>query len=165
MKTRVPMHHWNQDAKSLAICHSPADVNSASGYIRISRENKVVYLHRWLWNELVGPIPAGFTIDHINGVRYDCRMDNLRCVPWKTNLRNAAMRSDNSSGVTGVSFWSAGNAWRASVILLNGKQRCKTFSVAKWGEAHAFALACDARQDMIDELNQQGAGYTSRHGK
>lgn len=163
--TRKPMRYWNQPANQLAVCHSSADVNSASGYIRVSRENKIIYLHRWLWEELVGPIPIGHSIDYVNGIRYDCRLSNMRCVDTATNQRNTSKRTDNTSDVTGVSLWTAGNAWRATVIQLNGKQKCKTFSIAKWGEDLAFAMACDARQDMIDELNQQGAGYTQRHGK
>lgn len=166
MKARAPMYHWNKSARELATCHSPDDVNSVAGYIRISRNNKVLYLHRWLWEELVGPIPVGHTIDHKNGIKHDCRLVNLRCVPEVINLRNSSMRSDNTSGVTGVSFWASGNAWRAVAYHHTAKkQRCKTFSVLKYGDEMAFIMACDARQDMVEELNQQGAGYTARHGK
>lgn len=166
MKDRMPMGYWNRPAQDLAITHPTDAANSASGYIRISRDNKVEYLHRWLWEELVGPIPLDHEIDHENGIRTDCALSNLRCVPQIVNLRNSKKRTDNTSGVTGVSFWTAGNAWRAVVIdNITGKQRCKTFSVAKYGDLMAFDLACDAREAMINQLNQQGAGYTGRHGK
>ena len=166
MKDRMPMGYWNRPAIELAIDHPLEAANSASGYIRISRQNKVFYLHRWLWEELKGPIPIGHEIDHEDGIGTHCRMDNLRCVPQIINLRNSKMRSDNVSGVTGVSIWTAGNAWRATVIdNLTGKQKCKTFSIAKYGEHTAFSMACDAREDMMEILNQQGAGYTCRHGK
>lgn len=165
MKSRMPMQYWNQPSNDLAIAHPLNSANSVSGYIRVSRNNKVVYLHRLIWEELVGPIPAGYAIDHINGIRTDCRLSNMRCVKWVTNLRNSAIRSDNTSGITGVSFWAAGNAWRAVVYdPVTGKQRGKTFSIIKWADM-AFNMACDARGDMLQELNDRGAGYTSRHGK
>lgn len=165
MKDRMPMGYWNQSPKDLAVNHPKEAANSASGYIRVSRNNVIHYLHRWLWEQLIGPIPAGYTIDHINGKRTDCQLTNMRCVEWVYNLRNASMRVDNTSGVTGVSFWSAGNAWRAVVYdPITGKQKCKTFSLAKWKDM-AFTMACDAREDMIQELNERGAGYTERHGK
>lgn len=164
MKSRMPMNYWNQDAITLAIAHPEEACNSASGYIRISRKNTIMYLHRWIWEQLVGEIPEGHQIDHINGVKTDCRLENLRCVPQVYNLRNSKMRSDNTSGVTGVSYWKAGHAVRASVINhITKKQKCKTFSIKKYGES-AFDLACDARADMLEELNKNGAGYTDRHG-
>lgn len=165
MKDRMPWGYWNKDATELAVAHPPEACNSPTGYIRISRENKIHYLHRWVWEQLVGPIPAGMQIDHINGVRTDCRVENLRCVKQIANLRNSAMRSDNTSGVKGVSFWVAGNAWRATAYKLNGKPWNKTFSIAKYGHDMAFDMACDARQAMVEELNNQGAGYTDRHSK
>lgn len=166
MKDRMPMGYWNKPAIALAITHPVGACNSASGYIRISRNNKVVYLHSWLWEELVGPIPPGHQIDHENGIRTDCCPHNLRCIPTVLNRRNVAMRSDNTSGVTGVSYWDAGNAWRAVVIdHVTGKQKCKTFSIKKYGDDLAFDLACDAREQMIDDMNKRGAGYTSRHGR
>lgn len=163
MTHRKPHGHWNQEAKDLAVVHKPEDANSESGYIRISRGNKVHYLHRWVWEQLVGPIPTGMQIDHKNGIRTDCRIDNLRCVKQIANLRNSAIRSDNTSGVKGVSKWAKGNAWRATVYKLDGTMKCKTFSIAKYGDDTAFTMACDARQDMMAELNLQGAGYTARH--
>lgn len=88
MKERMPMGYWNQDDLDLAINHPVEAANSVSGYIRVSRNNVLYYLHRWLWQQLVGPIPIGYTIDHRNGVKTDCRMDNLRCVPEVINFAN-----------------------------------------------------------------------------
>lgn len=164
MKNRMPMNYWNQPAQDLAITHPQSAANSAGGYIRISRENIIHYLHRWLWEELVGPIPIGYEIDHENGTRTDCRLKNLRCIPQAINMRNAAMRSDNTSGVKGVSYWSSGKAWRASFTDYPlGKRKNVTFSVNKYGNDLAFAMACDARADAIAEQNNKGAGYTVRH--
>ena len=38
------------------------------------------------------------------------------------------------------------------------------FSVEKHGNEEAFRLACEWRSEQIRLLNEQGAGYTERHG-
>lgn len=50
-----------------------------------------------------GKWPDGI-IDHINGIPFDNRPENLRDVGALENSRNAKRRSDNKSGVTGVHF-------------------------------------------------------------
>lgn len=40
-----------------------------------------------------------------------------------------------------------------------------SFSCNKYGHEQAFQLACQWREQKIAELNEQGAGYSERHGK
>ena len=164
MKSPKPMGFWSRPAAELAVCYPAWDANTRAGYISIWREGKMVYLHRFIWEQLVGPILQGVTIDHINGVRTDNRLENLRAVPKSTNLRNSSKRADNKSGVAGVSFWKHGNAFRAVTICPDTrKQKIKTFSVAKYGEQKAFELACAAREAALKEMIDAGL-YTERHG-
>lgn len=161
------MNYWAGTALDLAQCYPASDANGRNGYIRISRENKVVYLHRWIWEQIFGPIPAGYEIDHINGVRTDNRLDNLRCIPKPAQMRNRKIRSDNSSGIQGVSRWETTrrgtqkvSMWRATAHDRNGKQVIKTFSISKYGEEEAFRLALEARQQM-----EKDYGYHPNHGR
>ena len=117
-------------------------------------------MHRWIWEQLVGPIPTGYEIDHENGIRTDNRLSNLRAIPKKDQRRNAAKRSDNASGVQGVSFWSTGNAWRAVAYDQQGKQIITTFSAKKYGNEEAFRLACEKRKEMETRY-----GYHPNHGR
>ena len=40
------------------------------------------YLHRLIWeNHYNKPVPEGYVIHHINGIRTDNRIQNLQCVP------------------------------------------------------------------------------------
>lgn len=48
---------------------------------------------------------------------------------------------------------------------INGKKKCKFYSVNVRGEDEAFRLACEWRAKMIEEMNSQGAGYTEMHGE
>jgi len=43
------------------------------------------YVHRLMWTHLVGPIPAGFEIDHLCKQRACCNPDHLEPVPGKVN--------------------------------------------------------------------------------
>ena len=164
---RKPMYYWAGSAQELAKCYPESDANSATGYIRISRDNVVVYLHRWIWEQLFGVIPEGWEIDHINGIRTDNRLENLRCIPGSTQKRNMKLRADNNSGVLGVSRWETirrGNQkvemWRAVATNQQGKQVIKTFSIKKYGEEGAFKLACEARAQMSIDFN-----YHPNHGR
>ncbi len=41
--------------------------------------------HRLVWHALRGPIPVGYVINHLNGVKNDNRPRNLECVPQSIN--------------------------------------------------------------------------------
>lgn len=58
-----------------------------SGYLIVNR-GKRLYSHRLIWETLKGPIPNGYEIDHINTVRDDNRLENLRCVTKSQNMLN-----------------------------------------------------------------------------
>lgn len=164
---RKPMNHWAGSAQDLAKAYPAEDANSAQGYIRISRGNKTYLMHRWIWEQIYGPIPDGWEIDHINGIRTDNRTENLRCVPQAAQTKNRARGVNNISGVMGVSRWETtrrGNQkivmWRAVAINQLGKQVIKTFSILKYGESEAFRLACEARKQMEKDFN-----YHPNHGR
>ncbi len=73
------------------------------------------YEHRVVWEQANGPIPDGFMVDHINGDGRDNRLVNLRLVDHSDNAKNAKRYSTNKSGVTGVSWDTAGRKWMASI--------------------------------------------------
>lgn len=165
--TQQAPRDWSGSALDLAQSYPPEYANGANGYIRIGRDGKVVYLHRWIWEQVFGPIPDGWEIDHINGIKTDNRLDNLRCIPQAANKRNRKTPAHNTSGINGVTKWSTtrrGNQkvemWRAVAINQQGKQVIKTFSILKYGEDQAFEMACAARKQMEKDF-----GYHPNHGR
>lgn len=69
-----------------------------------------------------GPIPDGLFIDHINRNRTDNRIENLRLVTHKENMRNMSRRIDNRTGITGVQWNKKMYKWTAHLNLWGEKQ-------------------------------------------
>ena len=70
-------------------------------------------VHRIVYEMHFGRIKDGLEIDHINGIRHDNRIENLRAVSKSVNQLNRAKQSNNTSGVTGVRWHTQRNRWRA----------------------------------------------------
>lgn len=85
------------------------------GYIRVALFRKPVMAHRFAWESINGPIPDGMQIDHINHIRDDNRIDNLRMVTHKENSQNIKKPSSNTSGHIGVSFNKRKSMWQAYI--------------------------------------------------
>lgn len=73
------------------------------GYRRISINGIKHYAHRLAWWFVHQEWPQ-HVIDHINRIRTDNRIINLRSVTQKENGLNCKLGKNNSSGFTGVSF-------------------------------------------------------------
>jgi hypothetical protein len=89
-----------------------------TGYRRIGYEGRQISAHKIIWVIHFGDIPQGFFIDHINGVRNDNRIENLRMVTHRENVRNNPR--SRAGRVPGVSFHSRHKHWRA-YVKINGK--------------------------------------------
>ena len=83
-----------------------------NGYVHIQVDGKLYLGHRLAWLHEFGQFPAGF-LDHINGVRNDNRIDNLRPVTPSQNCHNERMRTNNTSGVKGVTWDKRRKSWVA----------------------------------------------------
>lgn len=94
-------------------------VKNREGYLYGTIFRKHVAAHRVAWAIYYGKWPA-MQIDHINGVKADNRIANLRDVSRSENGKNKRMRSDNTSGVTGVCWVPSTKKW-ISRIHSDGK--------------------------------------------
>lgn len=84
------------------------------GYLKIWMKGRKYYAHRLAWLYTHGEFPKN-QIDHINGVRDDNRISNLRDVSGKQNMRNAPLASNNTSGHTGVRMDKRSGKWLARI--------------------------------------------------
>lgn len=118
-------------------------LNVATGYITLHVGGMPQYAHRLAWIYTHGEIPEGFYIDHINGETADNRLANLRLARHKDNIRNSKIRTDNTSGVKGVSWDRSRGQWAASVgkkhlgrfdTLLDAAAARKSAALAVYGD-------------------------------
>ena len=90
------------------------------GYIVIRIDRKAYLAHRLAWLVAYGEWPKE-EIDHINGVRDDNRITNLRDVSRRTNRENARVpRSTNRVGLLGV-CWDTRDRKFLSTITTEGR--------------------------------------------
>lgn len=97
-------------------------LHKATGYMRVNIGKDKIREHRIIWEMFNGTIPEGYEIDHINHIRSDNRIENLRLVTRKTNMQNSSKRVDNTSGCVGVSWDNWAGKWKAQ-IQVEGRAR------------------------------------------
>lgn len=135
----------------------------------VVRLNDKLYLaHRVIYCLYHGSLSTELYIDHIDGNSLNNKIENLRAVAPDINSRNSKKYAANTSGVTGVFIQKDKKTGHVYIIAFwkeNKKHRVKCFSVNKYGYDLAFELACKHREQMIAKLNEDGAGYTERHGQ
>jgi len=90
-----------------------------TGYIQVSFNKKYLLVHRLIWIYHNGDIPDKFQIDHINGIRHDNRIENLRLVTNTQNSYNRPKTKRNASGYKGV-YWNIGAKKWESKIQIDG---------------------------------------------
>ncbi len=91
-----------------------AGCQGGHGYQQIRIQSRNYLAHRLAWLYEHGEWPED-QIDHINRIRTDNRIANLREVSHKQNLQNAGKYSNNTSGYPGVSWNKRISKWRARI--------------------------------------------------
>lgn len=95
------IYRLNKHTKELIECSTVCN----NGYLRIcvkvNNKFKMVTVHKIIWETFNGEIPDGMEIDHINTVRNDNRLSNLRCVSHKDNVNNINSKKHYSEAKTG----------------------------------------------------------------
>lgn len=112
---------------------------------------KTYSAHRVMWAMHHGEWPVD-QIDHINGDPADNRIDNLRNVSNAENSRNQKLRSNNKSGVNGVSWFKRRGKWLAQ-IRVRGKI------------LHIGCFDCIGAAAAARKLAEARYGYHENHGR
>jgi hypothetical protein len=87
----------------------------AFGYVVFSFFDYPVKLHRVIWFREYGTWPK--IIDHINGIKNDNRLCNLREVTSEENAKNQKLSSRNKSGRVGVSLNKKDSTWKVFIMI------------------------------------------------
>ena len=110
---------WNISPARVVKARSIAGCVNDLGYIRIRINYKHIRAHRLVWLYMYGEFPKGH-LDHINGIRTDNRLCNLREATRAQNSFNRGRNKNNTSGYKGVRSDNRFNNWVAR-IGINGK--------------------------------------------
>lgn len=131
---------------------SVAGCLTSHGYIQIGVKNRLYAAHRLAWLYVYGKWPTNL-IDHINGVRSDNRITNLREATSAENQYNILKAKNNTSGVKGVTWSKQHKKWRAQ-CRVNGKNH----------RLGLFADICEAEQ-VVKQFREQHHGKFANHGE
>lgn len=85
------------------------------GYVRIMVDNCSKRAHNLAWLYVYGEWPKD-QLDHINRVKTDNRIANLRESSPLLNQRNLSKACNNTSGVTGVTWSRKESKWVAQIV-------------------------------------------------
>lgn len=111
-----------------------------NGYLCIGLDGKNYSAHRLAWQHYYGEAPPTY-IDHINRVKTDNRITNLRPADRYQNAQNTALREDNKTGYRGVV--KVREKFMATIKFNERQIRLGTFKTAK--EASDFYESVAAR--------------------
>ena len=111
-----------------------AGTGVSGGYKAIRLDGCSILAHRLVWKMLKGEDPE--QIDHVNGVRVDNRIENLRSVTAKQQARNRKRVSTNTSGIMGVYWIASRDVWEARIHTAGGMEwlghfKCKLEAVSE----------------------------------
>lgn len=109
---------WKQRRKRVIVGTIAGGICPISGYRNIRLDKKAYRAHRLIWLWQYGSFPIN-EIDHINGKRYDNRLENLREATHHQNSMNLKLSKKNSSGFKGVSWDKYNNKWRSHISVFN----------------------------------------------
>lgn len=99
----------------------PAGTINKGGYLVVYVGGQRFYAHRTAYAMATGNWPDGI-LDHVNQIKTDNRIGNLRVVTKAENANNSGLPSNNTSGFKGV-VWSKKYGKWAARIVVGGKQR------------------------------------------
>lgn len=125
--------------------------NHSKGYKFGDVFGRKTLAHRVIFAIQNGKWPVAH-IDHVNGIKSDNRACNLRAVTNAENLKNAAIRADNTSGVVGISWDKRHQKWHARI-----KSAGKRINLGLFSDIETATLA--------RKIAEAKYGYHPNHGR
>lgn len=122
----------------------PAGAVNNTGYVAIQLGGRKFLAHRMAWLITFGEWPVA-EIDHLNGVRTDNRICNLREVCHRVNAENQRLKD----GRLGVDFYKSQRKWRARITV---RGVCSTLGY--------FETRSEAQQVYLDAKRKLHEGCT-----
>lgn len=105
---------WVKKSNNQVKDGSIAGYITAQGYREICLSGVSYKAHRLAWLYVYSEMPID-QIDHINHIRDDNRIVNLRQATNKANHRNRTLQANNTTGISGIVSYKNGFRWKAQI--------------------------------------------------
>ncbi|ECT8778323.1 endonuclease [Salmonella enterica subsp. enterica serovar Newport] len=122
------------------------------GYYAFSLFGKKCFAHRLAWLLHYGEWPSQ-PIDHINGIKTENSIRNLRLCSLSQNQFNKPTQKNNTTGVKGV-YWNKRDKRYVASVQFNGK---------KYSAGHHKDI--DSAKEAVMKLREKLAGEFTNHGE
>ncbi len=135
---------------------------TVQGYLVCQIKGDHYPMHRLAWLYVNGYLPEN-DIDHINRIKTDNRIINLRHVSRQCNVRNKSIGKNNKSGIIGVHWYSRDGKWQAEMKVGSGKASLGRFDCledaanARWKaeKKHGYP-SCNTTSTSFLYLKERG---------
>jgi hypothetical protein len=121
------------------------------GYCYTHFNYQTLLVHRVAWKIMTGVDPV--EIDHIDGNRSNNRWVNLRNGTRSDNQRNAALKSNNTSGYHGIRFSERQQKWTAHITIGSFDSKEEAVAARKRVEAILGFHVNHGRTGAIDTID------------
>lgn len=134
---------WNKKMSSRALAGNPAGC-IRNGYVTIDLFGKRYQAHRLAMIYTYGHCDSK-DVDHINGIKNDNRIENLRFATRSENKQNRlTTQPNNKSGYTGVDWHKYSNGWRATITTMRKQKHLGIFATPE----EAYAAYVEAKRQL-----------------
>lgn len=113
------------------------------GYLETGVDGGRYMVHRliWLWHH--GYLPEN-NIDHIDRIKSNNKIENLREASQSCNLRNCGNFKHNTSGIKGVFWDKIQEKWRSSIKVMGNNK-----DLGRYGDKNEAVLARLAAEQCL----------------
>lgn len=109
---------WKKSRGSAKKNKVAGSINNINGYRTIG--SYCILAHRLHWFMIYNELPK--RLDHINKIKDDNRIENLRLCNTGQNRVNSKINNNNTSGIKGIHWIKSRNKWQVR-ININGKRK------------------------------------------
>jgi hypothetical protein len=146
---------WKKSTGPRAIVGEKIQTLSSHGYVALTFMGKAYKAHQIIFLLHHGYIPT--EIDHINNIRSDNRIENLRPVSRSMNCANQSIQKRSASGYKGVTKVERLKKWRARIKHLQNEIYLGLFDTAEaaaeaYNKKAAELFGSFAKPNQIGEL-------------
>lgn len=131
---------------------------STDGYVRVgikTEKSRLFSAHRIIWIMVFGEDPE-HEIDHVNRIKHDNRLSNLRLATRSNNAQNTSVNKNNTSGVRGVSWHKGQQEWRVKIRLHGKRYDLSSFDSLDEAAAAYQKAALDMHGDFAGQFVRGG---------